>query len=408
VDDLIFMGNNHRLIDEFKREMNLEFEMTYLRMMRYFLGLEIRQEKSRIFISQGGYTQEILHKFGMSDCNPIATPMELGAMLSKLEGGEVVDSNTYRSMIGSLRYLTCTRSDITFVVGVANWFMDDQRYPYLKAVKKILRYAKGTEDLGLFYQKTNIFELAGYVDSDWYRDIDDWKRISGYVLYMEGTTFTWLSKKQHIVTLSICEAEYVAASLDVSYAIWLRRLPQELKCPQLESTELQVDNMSAIELAKNPVHHERSKHIVVRFHSIREHIKDGKVRVIHVQSNDQAADIFTKALPKPLFKNCKQMLEMMKERDLSLREDVESSKLQVSIPKDQEHGTRPHQDASCRTQKSSSSIKHERVPKAMLWMDQSLIAQEYQGARDEALAPMMNGILLTSVACVRDNWWEQQ
>jgi Reverse transcriptase (RNA-dependent DNA polymerase) len=337
VDDLIFTGNNHRLIDEFKHEMNLEFEMTDLRMMRYFLGLEIRQEKSRIFISQGGYAQKILHKFRMSDCNPVATPMELGAKLSKLEGWEAVDSNTYRSMIGNLRYLTCTRSNITFVVGVASWFMEDPRYPHLKAVKRILRYAKGTEDLGLFYHKTNIFELAGYVDSDWCGDIDDWKSISGYALYMGGITFTWLSKKQPIVTLSTCEAEYVVASLGMSYAIWLRRLPQELKCPQLESTEIQVDKKSAIELAKNPVHHERSKHIVVRFHSIREHIKDGKVRVIHVQSNDQAVDIFTKALPKPLLENCKQMLEMMKERDLSLREDVESSKLQVSIPKDQEH-----------------------------------------------------------------------
>jgi Reverse transcriptase (RNA-dependent DNA polymerase) len=144
VDDLIFMGNNHRLIDEFKREMNLEFEMTYLGMMRYFLGLEIRHEKSRIFISQGGYAQEILHKFGISDYNPVVTSMELGAMLSKLKGGEVVDSNTYRSMIGSLRYLTCTRSDIAFVVGVASRFMEDPRYPHLKAVKKILRYAKGT------------------------------------------------------------------------------------------------------------------------------------------------------------------------------------------------------------------------------------------------------------------------
>jgi hypothetical protein len=111
---------------------------------------------------------------------------------------------------------------------------------------------------------------------------------------------------------------------------------KELKCPQLESIKIRVDNKSTIELAKNPVHHERSKHIDVRFHSIREHIKDGEVRVVHVQSNDQAADIFAKALSKPLFENYKQMLIMMKERDLSLREDAESSKLQVLIPKDQE------------------------------------------------------------------------
>jgi hypothetical protein len=120
------------------------------------------------------------------------------------------------------------------------------------------------------------------VDSDWCGDIDDRKSTTGYAFFMGGTAFTWLSKKQPIVTLSTCEAKYVAASLGVSHAIWLRRLLQKLKCPQLKSTEIRVDNKSAIELAKNPVYHERSKHIDVRFHSIREHIKDGEFRVIHV------------------------------------------------------------------------------------------------------------------------------
>jgi hypothetical protein len=122
---------------------------------------------------------------------------------------------------------------------------------------------------------------------------------------MEGTTFTWFSKKQFILTLFTYEAEYVTAPLGVTHAIWLRRLLLELKCPQLESIEIRVDNKSAIELAKNPVHHWRSKHIDVWFYSIREDIKDGEVRVVHVQSNDQATDIFTMILSKPLFENYK-------------------------------------------------------------------------------------------------------
>jgi hypothetical protein len=150
--------------------------------------------------------------------------MELGAKLSKLEGGEAVDSNTYQSMIGSLRYLTCTRPDITFVVGGASRFMEYPRYPHLKIVKRILRYVKGTEDLRLFYQKTNIFKITGYVNSDWCGDINDRNSTSGYAFYMGGTTFTWLLKKQLIVTLSTCEAEYVVVSLGVSHAVWLRRL----------------------------------------------------------------------------------------------------------------------------------------------------------------------------------------
>jgi hypothetical protein len=135
-----------------------------------------------------------------------------------------VDSNTYRSIIGSLMYLTCTRPDIAFAVGVASRLMEDPRYPHLKVVKRILIYVKGMENLGLFHQKTNVFELAGYVDSDWCSDIDDRKSISGYAFYMGGTTFTWLSKKQPIVTLSTHEAEYVAASFGVSHTICLRRL----------------------------------------------------------------------------------------------------------------------------------------------------------------------------------------
>jgi Reverse transcriptase (RNA-dependent DNA polymerase) len=204
--------------------MKLEFEMTDLGMMRYFLGLEIKQEKSRIFVSQGAYARKILQKFGMHDCNPVATPMELGAKLSKLEGGEDVDSNTYQSIIGSLRYLTCTKPDIAFVVGVASQFMEDPRHSHLKVVKRILRYVKGTEDLGLLYQKTDILELTSYVNSDWCGDIDNRKSTTGYVFFMRGTTFTWLSKKQPIVTLLTYEAEYVAASFGVSHAIWFRRL----------------------------------------------------------------------------------------------------------------------------------------------------------------------------------------
>jgi hypothetical protein len=170
--------------------------------------------------------------------NPVTTPMELGAKLSKLQGGEAVDSNNYRSLIGSLRYLTCTRHDITFMIDVTSQFMEDSTCSHLIAVKRILRYVKGTEDLRLYYTKTNKFELAGYVDSDWCGDIDDRKSTSGYAFFMRGIVFTWLSKKKPIVTLSTYEVEYVAASLDVSQAIWIRRLLQDVKLPQLETIKI--------------------------------------------------------------------------------------------------------------------------------------------------------------------------
>jgi Reverse transcriptase (RNA-dependent DNA polymerase) len=277
VDDLIFMGNNSRMMEEFKRAMMKEFEMTDLGLMKYFLGLEVNQHEKDIFISQETYAKEILKRFGMENCNPIATPMELGTKLSRYDEGDEVDANLYRSLIGSLRYLTCTRSDIMFDVGVASRYMESPMTSHWKATKKILRYVRDSVNLGLHYSKTNSFKLIGYSDSDWCGDTDDRKSTSGFTFYVGDTIFTWLSKKQAIVTLLTCEVEYVALSLCVNHAIWLRNLLYDLKLPQLKATEIRVDNKSAIELTKNPAHHERNKHIDVRYHSIREHIKEKKV-----------------------------------------------------------------------------------------------------------------------------------
>nr|GEZ44076.1 retrovirus-related Pol polyprotein from transposon TNT 1-94 [Tanacetum cinerariifolium] len=193
----------------------------------------------------------------MEDCNPVVTPMELGTKLSKFEEGEPVDADKYRS----------------------------------------------------------------YSDSDWHGDVDDRKSTSGYVFFMGKTAFTWASKKQPMVALSTCEAEYVAASWIVCHAIWLRNLLRELKNQQEGPTEIKVDNKSAMELARNLVHHERSKHIDVRFHLIREHIRNRDVQMTHVMSRDQAANIFTKALPAELFNLCKQKMGMKDASDMSLREE---------------------------------------------------------------------------------------
>ena len=310
VDDLIFMGSNEKMVKEFKEAMTREFEMTDLGLMKYFLGLEVKQGESGIFVSQEAYAKNILKMYKMEDSNPVAIPMELGAKLSKFEGGDRVDPSKFRSLVGSLRYLTCTRPDIAYSVGVVSRFMEEPRHSHWKAIKRILRYIRGTESLGLYYSRTNEYKLVGYSDSDWCGDVDDRKSTAGYVFYMGDTAFTWLSKKQPIVTLSTCEAEYVAASWCVCHATWLRNLLHELKMTQHEATEIRVDNKSAIELAKNPVHHERSKHIDVRFHFIREKVKKGDMRMIHVASQDQVADIFTKPLPTALFENFKTMIGM--------------------------------------------------------------------------------------------------
>jgi hypothetical protein len=259
----------------------------------------------------------------MADCNPVLTPMEPGAKLSKFDAGERVDATKYRSLVGSLRYLTCTRPDISYSVGVVSRFMEEPVYTHLKAVKRILRYIRGTESFGLFYTKAEDFMLEGYSDSDWCGDVDDRKSTSGYVFFLGDTTFTWLSKKQPVVTLSTCEAEYVAAGGCVCHVIWLRRLLKELNFAQEKATQIYLDSRSAIELAKNPVHHERSKHIDLKFHFIREHVKEKEIELVHVKSEDQAADIFTKPLSTRLFEKMRNLLGMKDRRELSLRRGVD-------------------------------------------------------------------------------------
>ena len=308
VDDLIFTGNSQSMIDELKKSMTGEFEMTDIGLMSYYLGIEVKQTDEGIFISQEGYAKEILKRFGMDKCNLVGTPIEHKAKPSKYDGGEAVDSTLFKSLVGSLRYLTCTRPDILFAVGLISRFMEEPTTKHLEIAKRILRYIKGTVDYGMFYSTSEDFKLVGYSDSDWAGNKDDGRSTTGFLFFLGNNAFTWSSKKQPIVTLSSCEAEYVAATSCVCHAIWLRSMLKELHMEQEDAYEIYVDNKSAINLAKNLVYHDRSKHINTRYHFIRECIARKDVRVIHTRSEDQVADIFTKPLNENDFSRQRMML----------------------------------------------------------------------------------------------------
>ena len=312
VDDLIFTGTNPRMFEEFKKAMAREFEMTDMGLMSYYLGIEVKQNKNGIFISQEGYAKEVLKRFNMANCKPISTPVECGVKLSRLDGGEKVDPTYFKSLVGSLRYLTCTRPDILFGVGLVSRFMEEPTTTHLKTAKRILCYIKGTLDFGLSYSSSNNFRLVGYSDSDWAGDLDDRKSTTGFLFYIGDTTFTWISKKQLIVTLSTCEAEYVAVASCVCHAMWLKSLLKELKFAQKEATKIFVDNQSAIVLAKNLVFHDRSKHIDTRYHFIRECMANKEVRMTFTRSQDQIADILTKPLKHDVFLKLRAFLGITK------------------------------------------------------------------------------------------------
>ncbi|PNX58518.1 hypothetical protein L195_g050950 [Trifolium pratense] len=193
-------------------------------------------------------------------------------------------------------YLLATRPDLAFSVCLVARFMERPTEIHVAAVKRILRYVKGTVSYGLWFEKGKDDELVGWSDSDYAGDLDDRKSTSGYVFMVGSKAVSWCSKKQPIVTLSTTEAEFIAAANCACQAIWLSRILDHISSRKKDCITLYCDNSSTIKLSKNPVMHGRSKHIDVRFHFLRDLTKDGKIQLLHCSSFEQTADIMTKAL----------------------------------------------------------------------------------------------------------------
>ncbi|KAK2427210.1 putative mitochondrial protein [Trifolium repens] len=298
VDDLIYTGNDEHMMRNFKRSMREMFAMTDLGKMKYFLGIEVIQNKQGIFINQQKYGSEILQRFGMSDCNGVCSPIVPGCKLVKDEAGKAIDATMYKQMIGCLMYMLATRPDMAYSVCLTARYMERPTEMHVAAVKRILRYLKGTLDHGILYKPKTGDELIleGWSDSDYAGDYDDRKSTSGYVFTINGVAVSWCSKKQPIVTLSTTEAEFVSAASCACQCIWLRNVLKHLHVKQAGCTFINCDNSSSIKLSKNPILHGRCKHIDVRYYFLRDLCKDGVIELKYCKTQDQIADIMTKAL----------------------------------------------------------------------------------------------------------------
>ncbi|GAU28814.1 hypothetical protein TSUD_21510 [Trifolium subterraneum] len=310
VDDLLITGSNEAHIREFKVDMMREFEMTDLGHISYFLGIEFQRTSEGLILHQKKYASEILKRFEMDQCNPALTPSEPRLQLSRETEERDVDSTEYRRLVGSLRYLCNTRPDIAYSVGIISRYMERPKMSHLSAAKRILRYIKGTMDYGIVFNKPDKkgIELIGYTDSNWCGDKDDRKSTAGYVFLYGGSPISWCSRKEPVVALSTCEAEYIAASLSACQGVWLSNLIDEISNVKCDSVILKVDNMSAINLAKNPIAHGRSKHIELRFHYLREQVGNGKLKLEHCRTDLQVADVLTKAVTVETFVRLRNMM----------------------------------------------------------------------------------------------------
>ena len=295
VDDIVFGATSDYLLKTFVDSMTSTFEMSMVGELTYFLGLQIKQTKEGIFLSQTKYAINLLKKFKLEKSSHYKTPMGSTQKLSKDENGVDVDQTLYRSMIGSLLYLTASRPDIMFSVCLCARYQANPKESHLVAVKRILRYVGGTTSLGLHYSFDTNTNLVGYSDSDWAGNTDDRKSTSGGCFYLGNNLVSWYSKKQNCVSLSTAESEYVAVGNCCSQMLWMNQMIDDYG---LQSDGLTVfcDNLSALDISKNPVQHSRTKHIDIRHHFIRDLVEKNLVNLKYVRTEDQLADIFTKAL----------------------------------------------------------------------------------------------------------------
>ncbi|GKA23666.1 ribonuclease H-like domain-containing protein [Tanacetum coccineum] len=270
------------LLQRIISSLHQEFDMTDLGPFNYFLGISITRDSTGMLLSQRKYALELLEQAHMVNCNPTQTSVDTKSKLGP-DGDPVLDPTLYRSLAGGLQYLTFTRSDISYAVQHICLFMHDPREPYLAALKRVLCYVRGTFDFGLQLYASLTGSLVAYTNVDW----------AGCPTTRRSTS-----------------AEYRGVANVVAETAWLRNLLRELHTPLLSATRVYCDNVSAIYMTANPVQHQRTKHIEIDIHFVRDMVARGQVRVLHVPSRYQYADIFTKGLPSVLFEEFRTSLSV--------------------------------------------------------------------------------------------------
>ena len=325
VDDGIFVHISDEEAEKFIKNAQKSLRINDQGICTEYLGVKIIQEigKRNTYMAQYSYTMRILEEFGMQDCKPVSTPISTGVYYSKMdcpstdeEKAEMSDI-PYRRVIGKLLYLAVnTRPDIATAVGTLARFVSNPGQMHWKGVKHIMRYLRGTANYGLRISsqqpETNLPQVYGFVDSTWGDDKDSRKSRSGYVFFLESVPISWKTTLQQIVALSSAEAEYVALASAVKEALWLCSLLRQMGFEQQEATLIYCDNQACISIAQNKVLNERSKHIDIRFHFVREAIEAKEIELMYMPTVDNIADIFTKPLSRDRFNLLRDKLNVVK------------------------------------------------------------------------------------------------
>ncbi|GJW34316.1 ribonuclease H-like domain-containing protein [Tanacetum coccineum] len=290
VDDIILTASSTALLQQIIDSLHKEFDMTDLGALNYFLGISVVRHSTCLFLSQKKYALDLLARAHMVNCNPSRTPVDSETKLGS-DGVPVQDPTLYRIQQVCL-------------------YMHDPREPHFAALKRILRYVQGTLELGLHLYDSATTSLVGYTDADWAGCPSTRRSTFGYCVFLGDNLLSWSAKRQHTISRFSAEAEYRGVANVVAETAWLCNLLCELHSPLFTTTLVYCDNVSAVYMSANPVQLQRTKHIEIDIHFVRDMVKAGHVRVLHIPSRFQYADIFTKGLPSALFEDFRSNLSV--------------------------------------------------------------------------------------------------
>ena len=316
VDDFLAISTSDELNDRIERELGTNFEVKLLGRPSMLLGAKINQGDHIITLSQAHFIDKLLEKFGMQDANPVSTPIDPNI---KLDDEDLLDeeiitegeqdlrgSYGYATIIGSIMFPSLVgRPDIAYAANRLAQFTKNPKPKHWTAVKRLLRYLKGTKNYKLTYGRSDELlhnELSIYCDVDWASE-GDRKSISGYVVTIAGGAIAWSSKKQGTIALSTGEAEYVAATHVAKQVLWHCSILRELEFPLPDTSTILLDNQAALAIARHPECHSRTKHIDIAYHFLRDLVENRTIDMIYIDTEYNVADLFTKGLPRGVHQN---------------------------------------------------------------------------------------------------------
>ena len=303
VDDICICSDSESDLFSFKQVLSDRFRMKDLGKLKWFLGIEFEYHNEGINMFQSNFISRVLDKFSMSESTPRSLPCDVHVNKFDFSESPLLDnSRIYREIVGSLIYImTCSRPDLSYVITKLSQHMASPTEAHLNLARNVLRYLKGSINVKLCFRKSSEpLNLFGYCDSDW-AGSEDRKSLSGYCyrLCKNGPLISWKTKKQNVVSLSSCEAEYTALTFVMQEGKFLSQLLADFYGREKTIFHLFVDNQGAINLGNNPVYHQRSKHIDVKYHFVRHEIREKNVKLVYVPTNDNVADMFTKPVSRP-------------------------------------------------------------------------------------------------------------